>query len=52
MQISDITNKKNIMYNFLCSACFWSVWQQLSFGYYSGDGVVSSIGLSPRAQAK
>ena len=49
----DITvkNKEN-MYKFLFLAYFWSAREQLSFGRHSGGGVVSSIDLSPRAQAK
>ena len=48
---SDITTKK-IMYKFLFFVCFSLVKQQLSFGYHSVGGVVSSIGLSPDVQAK
>ena len=44
---------KKIMYKFLFFACFLSAQQyQLSFGQHSGGGVVSSTGLSPRAQTK
>ena len=48
---SDITTKK-IIHKFLLFACFWSARQQLKFGWYSGRGVISSIGLTSRAQAK
>ena len=50
---SDITvkNKEN-MFKFLFFAYFWSAREQLSFGRHSSGGVVSSIDLSPRAQAK
>ena len=51
MQIVTSTPKE-IIYKFLFFACFWSTRQQLIFGWHSGGGVVSSIGLSPCQQAK
>ena len=50
MQIVTSPPKKNI-YKVSFFACFWSARQQLSFGQHTGGGVVSSIDLSPRAQA-
>ena len=43
---------KKIMYKFLFFTWFWSAWQQLSFGWHFGGGVVSRIDLSSHVQSR
>ena len=50
MQIVTSSPKK-IMYKFLLFTCFWLARQQLNFGWRSGWGVISSIGLTSRAHS-